>query len=143
MDIPKIADEGILCFAEAKNHIPFSIKRIYYIFGVEKDATRGLHAHKKTLQMLFCIKGEIKIVLDNGFKREEIVLDKPNKGVFLDKLLWHEMADFGKDTLLLVLASDYYKESDYIRDYGEFIKVVNPKKRKVPQHIETAVLKGA
>ena len=118
--IPKIEDEGFLCFAEGQNHIPFPIKRFYYISDVMKGAERGFHAHHETLQVLFCIKGEITLVLDNGERREKFVMKESHKGIFLDKMMWHEMVNFKKDTVLLVVASEYYEESDYIRDYEEF-----------------------
>lgn len=120
VEIPKIEDEGFLCFAESQRSIPFPIKRIYYIFDVADNAVRGKHAHKQTVQMLFCIRGKIKIILDNGFEQEEVVLDKPNMGIYLGKMLWHEMVEFDKDTVLLVVASDFYDEDDYIRSYEEF-----------------------
>jgi oxalate decarboxylase/phosphoglucose isomerase-like protein (cupin superfamily) len=119
--LPHISDEGSLCFAEEENHLPIKLKRFYYIFDVDKGAKRGFHAHKKTKQVLFCIRGSIKIILDNGKKREEIVLTKPNEGIFLDTMMWHEMVDFTKDTMLLVAASEVYEESDYIRDYDTFL----------------------
>ncbi len=123
IEIPKISDEGQLVFTEGKRHLPFAIKRVYYIFDVERGAIRGHHAHKKCQQVLFCIKGKINIVLDNGYEKEELVLDKPNEGIFLDKMMWHEMKDFEANSVLLVFASDYYKEKDYIRDYNNFLKL--------------------
>lgn len=121
IEIPQIEDEGFLCFAEEHSQIPFQIKRIYYIYDVINNASRGFHAHKKTKQVLFCIRGSIKIILDNGQMREEILINKPNQGVFLDKMMWHEMHDFTKDTVLLVTASEKFNESDYIRNYSLFL----------------------
>lgn len=123
IEIPKIQDEGFLCFAEEKKHIPFPIKRFYYIYDVDKGAIRGKHAHKETQQILFCLKGSIKIILDNGKEKEEVFLNNPNQGIFLDKMMWHDMVDFQKDTILFVVASDIYNESDYIRDYNNFISL--------------------
>jgi dTDP-4-dehydrorhamnose 3,5-epimerase-like enzyme len=123
IEIPKIQDEGFLCFAEEKKHIPFPIKRFYYIYDVENGAIRGKHAHKETQQVLFCLKGSIKIILDNGKEKEEIILSNPNQGIFLDKMMWHDMVDFQKDTILLIVASDVYDENDYIRDYDNFISL--------------------
>lgn len=123
IEIPKIQDEGFLCFAEEGKHIPFSIKRFYYIFDVDNGAVRGKHAHKENLQILFCLRGSIKIILDNGIEKEEIILDQPNQGIFLDKMMWHDMTDFKEDTLLLIVANDVYNESDYIRDYETFISL--------------------
>ncbi len=127
IEIPKIKDEGYLCFMEENNHIPFEIKRIYYIFDVIKNAVRGRHTHKETKQVLFCLKGSITVILDNGKEKEAVTLNKPNQGLFLDTMMWHEMVAFKEGTLLMVVASDYYKEDDYIRNYEEFLKEVNRK----------------
>lgn len=123
--IPKITDEGYLSFMESENHIPFSIKRIYYIYDVIRNAVRGKHAHKKTKQVLFCIQGSITIILDNGRDKEAITLNKPNQGLFLDAMMWHEMVAFKKDTILLVVASEIFNEEDYIRNYTDFLKGAN------------------
>jgi mannose-6-phosphate isomerase-like protein (cupin superfamily) len=123
--LPEVNDEGKLSFAESKRHIPFPIRRIYVIYDVINDSVRGKHAHKRTDQLLFCLKGTITIVLDNGKQRKEITLNKPNKGVLLPRMLWHEMKDFSKDTILLVAASEYYKEADYIRNYDAFLDRVH------------------
>lgn len=126
IEIPKIQDEGYLCFMEENNHIPFSIKRIYYIFDVIKNAVRGKHTHKETKQVIFCLRGSITIILDNGRDKEAITLNKPHQGLFLDSMMWHEMVAFKKDTILLVIASDIYKENDYIRSYKTYLEEVNP-----------------
>lgn len=123
--VPLISDEASLCVVEGSHHIPFAIKRFYYILDVDPGAVRGMHAHKKNEQMMFCIRGSVCVVLDNGLKREKIILDKPNQGLFLDAMMWHEMHSFQKDTILLVAASDYFSESDYIRDYQEYKSLVN------------------
>lgn len=124
IEIPKIQDEGYLCFMEGKNHIPFHIKRIYYIFDVIKNAVRGKHTHKQTKQVLFCIRGSITVILDNGKDKEAITLNKPNQGLFLDAMMWHEMVAFKEGTVLLVVASDVYKEEDYIRSYKTYLEEV-------------------
>src|SRR3990167_2039867 len=125
IEVPKIEDEGYLCFMEENNHIPFPIKRIYYIFDVIKNAVRGRHTHKKTKQVLFCIKGSITIVLDNGKDKEAITLNKPNHGLFLDAMMWHEMVAFKEGTVLLIVASDLFKEEDYIRSYKSFLEATS------------------
>lgn len=121
IEIPKIEDEGYLSFMEGNDHIPFEIKRIYYIYDVVKNAVRGMHTHKKTKQVLFCIRGSITIILDNGKEKEAITLNKPNQGLYLDTMMWHEMVAFKEGTVLLVVASEKYEEKDYIRDYQEFL----------------------
>jgi len=114
---------GGLCFAEAKRNIPFAIKRAYWIFNVPSEEQRGSHAHKKTEQVLFCLQGSIKMELDNGVHKDSIILDKPNIGIFLGRMLWHKMSNFKKNTILLILASEFFKETDYIRDYDTFKKL--------------------
>lgn len=118
--IPKISDDCFLYFAQSVDHIPFDIKRVFYITQANTKLPRGFHAHKKTKQVIFCIQGKVKLVLDNGRKRSEILLDKPNIGVFIDKMIWHEMHQFKKDTILLVVASRIFELKDYIRNYGQF-----------------------
>lgn len=124
IDVPKVSDEASLVFAETHKHIPFDIKRIYYILKADDNAHRGKHAHRKLHQVLFCIQGSITMVLDNGTEREEVVLKNPNRGIFIGNYTWREMKNFKKDTILLVLASEYYNESDYIRDYDVFLEEV-------------------
>jgi dTDP-4-dehydrorhamnose 3,5-epimerase-like enzyme len=124
IDIPKIRDDGFLCFAEYPDQIPFEIKRVYYIVSPVKGLPRGKHAHKKTKQILFCIKGSVRMVLDDGRRKGEIVLVSPEKGIILDPLVWHEMLDMNEDTVLLVLASEKYDSADYIRSYEEFKKAI-------------------
>lgn len=123
IEIPRLYDEAYLSFAQENDHIPFPMKRIYYITQVENNAVRGKHAHKKTKQILFCLQGTVNIILDNGNGKETVFLNESNKGLFLDAMMWHEMVDFQKDTILLVIASDIYMESDYIRNYQEFLEI--------------------
>jgi dTDP-4-dehydrorhamnose 3,5-epimerase-like enzyme len=125
ISIPLIKDDCSLCFAQKNDHIPFDIKRVYYILKSKPGISRGLHAHKKLQQVFFCIQGSMKMVLDDGKKRKEVFLNKPNRGILLEPMVWHEMKQIKKDTIMLVLASDVYKESDYIRDYEEFKKLTN------------------
>lgn len=125
VEIPRIIDDCFLYFAQRSDHIPFLIKRIYYILKAHPKKIRGFHAHKKTLQIIFCIQGSIKLILDNGEgKRSETLLNKPNVGVFIDKMIWHEMHDFKKNTILLILASKKFNPADYIRNYEQFKKAI-------------------
>lgn len=122
IQIPLIAGgkRGNLSFCELKKQIPFNIKRVYWIYRVSFKQSRGEHAHKKTEQVLFCLQGSIRMKLDDGIHKDNIILNKPNIGIFLGRMLWHEMKNFQKDTILLILASEFYKEKDYIRDYNTF-----------------------
>ncbi|KAB2823514.1 sugar 3,4-ketoisomerase [Aliivibrio finisterrensis] len=117
-------DRGSLISLEENKNIPFDIKRVYYIFGTEQGVARGFHAHKNLQQIAICVKGSCRFILDNGKCRESIVLDSPSVGLYIDNNKWREMHGFSEDCVLVVLASDYYDEADYIRDYDEFKKAV-------------------
>lgn len=106
---------------EKDSAVPFLFKRIYYIYGVPEQGQRGCHAHKKLQQILFCPYGEIAIQLDDGNEKQEVILDSPNKGLFIGSGIWREMKWLKKNSVLCVAASDYYDESDYIRQYEDFI----------------------
>lgn len=115
--------DGNLVIGEAKKNIPFEIKRVYYINNLfNKVAVRGKHAHKKLEQIIFCINGSFELKLDDGTTKQTITLDNPYYGIRLGPLLWHTMSKFSRDCVILVLANDYYKEKDYLRDYKEFIE---------------------
>ena len=117
-------DRGSLIAIEEGYNAPFDIKRVYYLFDTKKDVERGFHAHKNLKQICIVLKGECTFTLDDGNKREEIVLNNPNKGLYIENLIWREMKDFSSDCVLVVLASEHYDESDYIRDYEVFKKEV-------------------
>ena len=117
-------DRGSLVALESAKNIPFEIKRVYYIFDTKSDVVRGLHAHKDLLQVMVCLKGSCRVVLDDGLITEEIELNSCDKGLVIEKMVWHEMYDFSADCVLLVLANEYYDESDYIRDYDDFLEIM-------------------
>ncbi|WP_318392048.1 FdtA/QdtA family cupin domain-containing protein [Enterobacter sp.] len=117
-------ERGSLVSLEETNNIPFAIKRVYYMYDTKKDTRRGFHAHKKLKQLVVALKGSCRFVLDNGIERVEVVLDNPAQGLLLDSLIWREMYDFSEDCVLMVLADSHYDESDYIRNYEEFAKLV-------------------
>lgn len=112
---------GYLTAIESNISIPFGIKRVYYIYGVKNNISRGFHAHKKLEQILICISGSVKIKSTDGINEDMIELNTPTKGLYIGPFVWHEMYDFSDNAVLLVIASDYYDESDYIRNYSEFI----------------------
>jgi dTDP-4-dehydrorhamnose 3,5-epimerase-like enzyme len=111
---------GSLVAVEAGRTIPFEIRRIYYLFGTQPNVPRGFHAHRALLQLAVCVSGSCRIVLDDGARQEEAMLDRPDRGLLIPKMVWREMHDFSPDCVLLVLASEYYDEADYIRDYEKF-----------------------
>lgn len=105
--------------------VPFEIKRVYYIFGTDPEAVRGKHAHHKLKQVLVCVSGACDIRMDDGKERKTVRLDHPAKGLYIEGLIYHEMLNFSRDCVLLVLADAPYDESDYIRDYHQFLKEVH------------------
>lgn len=115
---------GSLVAIESKREIPFSIKRIYYMYNIKKGATRGGHAHKKLKQFLICINGRCTILLDDSIKKEEVVLSSKTEGLYLPPCVWHEIYDCSEDAIIISIANEYYDESDYIRDYDEFLKYI-------------------
>ena len=122
INFPSLGDErGSLVALEGAKTVPFEIKRVYYIFGTQPGVARGFHAHRKLQQVAVCVIGKCHMVLDDGEKREDVWLDSPNKGLVIGDMVWREMHDFSSDCVLLVLASEHYDESDYIRNYEEFI----------------------
>lgn len=113
---------GKLTPIESKFDVPFEIKRIYYISGVEEGCERGFHAHRKLHQVLICLNGSVKIRVKTPGKEEVFNLNKSYEGLYIGKLVWREMFDFSKDAVLLVLASEYYDESDYIRNFDFYLQ---------------------
>jgi dTDP-4-dehydrorhamnose 3,5-epimerase-like enzyme len=120
MDIPRIADSrGNLAVIE-KDCTPFEIKRVYYLYDVPSDAYRGGHAHKEQLEFLVALSGSFTVILDDGERKQSITLNKPNKGLLIPVGIWRELEDFSSGSVCLVLASDVFEESDYIREYKDF-----------------------
>ena len=125
VDLPSLGDErGGLVAIESNQSIPFDVKRLYYIFSTTNQP-RGFHAHLNLKQLAVCLKGHCRFVLDDGHKKEEVILNSPTQGLYIESLMWREMHDFSEDCVLLVLASEHYDESDYIRDYQDFLKEVH------------------
>ncbi|MBS9784588.1 MAG: FdtA/QdtA family cupin domain-containing protein [Oceanivirga sp.] len=125
-NLTELGDErGKLVALEGLKNIPFEIKRVYYIYGTKLNVARGFHAHKNLQQVAIAVSGSCKMLLDDGVNKEWVTLDSPNKGILINSMVWHEMHNFSEDCVLLVLASEHYDESDYIRDYDEFILEVN------------------
>lgn len=124
IDFPPLGDDrGSLVALEGKKTVPFAIQRVYYLFGTQLGVSRGFHAHRKLDQVAVCVTGRCRMVLDDGQNREEVWLDSSLKAISLPPMVWHEMHEFSADCVLLVIASEHYDESDYIRNYEEFLKL--------------------
>lgn len=125
---PALGDaRGHLVALEANMTIPFIIKRVYYLFNTKEGVSRGYHAHKNLKQVAICVKGSCRFLLDNGISKESVVLNSATIGLIIEGLIWREMHDFSADCVLLVLASEHYDESDYVRDYKNYLELVNAK----------------
>ena len=117
-------ERGQLVALEELRDIPFKVKRVYYLYDTKENVRRGYHAHKCLEQILICIHGSCKILLDNGKEKKIVPLEKPYEGLYVANNMWREMYDFTPGAVLLVLASEHYDEADYIRNYDDFIKMV-------------------
>jgi dTDP-4-dehydrorhamnose 3,5-epimerase-like enzyme len=128
IDLPKITDpRGNLSFIEGGRHIPFEIKRVFYLYDVPTGEDRGAHAHKKLHQFLICLSGSFDVLLDDGYEKQSVHLNRPWKGLHIPPMIWASEVNFDPGSVCLVLASDLYDESDYIRDYQEFLRLANKK----------------
>ena len=120
-DLPKIPDaRGNLTFVEAGRHIPFNIARVYYLYDVPGGASRGGHAHKNLHQVMISMSGSFDVLLDDGKNRTRIHLNRSYIGLYICPMIWRELDNFSSGAVCMVLASDYYDESDYFRDYDSF-----------------------
>lgn len=118
--------DGLLGIIENNKQIPFEIKRVYFIHNLinHEKVIRGKHAHKKLEQALFCINGSCTILVDDGENQKEVELSNSHQGLYLGPSLWHEMKNFQNNCILLVCASDFFSESDYIRNYQDFVEFI-------------------
>lgn len=127
LEFPQNGDErGQLVIVEGKKNIPFDIKRVFYIYGSDKDVVRGQHANRKTEFVLINVAGTSKVSVKDGRGNEAIFcLNRPHTGIYLPTMVWKDMYDFSEDSVLLCLASEHYDPNEYIRDYQKFVEEVN------------------
>jgi dTDP-4-dehydrorhamnose 3,5-epimerase-like enzyme len=125
MKLPIVHDpRGNLTFIEGNRHIPFDIKRVYYLYDVPGGAERGGHAHKNLRQLLIAMSGSFDVLLDDGFTKQTFSLNRSYCGLYIERLIWREITNFSSGAVCMVLASDFYDEADYYRDYDAFITAV-------------------
>jgi dTDP-4-dehydrorhamnose 3,5-epimerase-like enzyme len=125
VELTKIEDcRGSLVPVTAPKDTSFEIKRVYYLYGTPSGVARGFHAHRKLKQILVVVAGSCRVTLDDGHKRIEVQLNDPSKGILIEGMIWRILDQFSENCVLLVLASEPYDESDYIRDYDQFINAV-------------------
>jgi hypothetical protein len=123
IDLPKISDpRGNLTFIEANRHIPFDIRRVYYLYDVPGGAERGGHAHKALSQLIIAISGSFDVVLQDGCITKRYHLNRSYSGLYVCPMIWRELDNFSSGSVCMVIASNDYDESDYFRDYNEYLK---------------------
>jgi len=125
IELSQIKDSrGDLTFVEGGKHLPFNIARVYYLYNVPVDAERGGHAHKELEQVVFALSGKIRMKIDDGKTKSEHWLRDPRKGLYIKNMIWREMDSFSQGAVCMVLASHWYDEVDYFRDYDDFLTAV-------------------
>lgn len=125
IDLPKIQDpRGNLTFIEGREHIPFDIQRVYYLYDVPGGADRGAHAHKQLQQFIVAMSGSFDVILDDGYEQKRFHLNRSYYGLYVCPMMWRYLDNFSSGAVTLVLASRPYDESDYYRDYDEFSRAV-------------------
>jgi dTDP-4-dehydrorhamnose 3,5-epimerase-like enzyme len=123
IEIPKISDpRGNLTFVEQNNHVPFEIKRIFYVYDIPTAESRGAHAHKENEQFMICLSGSLDVCLDDGFEKKTIHLNRPWQGLYIPPMIWASENNFDPGTLYIVLASELYDADDYHRDYEKYLQ---------------------
>ncbi|HVF71504.1 MAG TPA: FdtA/QdtA family cupin domain-containing protein [Chthoniobacterales bacterium] len=115
---------GNLTFVEGQRHIPFDIKRVYYLYDVPSGSARAGHAHKKLEQVVIAMAGSFDVTLDDGFSKTTFHLNRPHEGLYLPAMIWRDLNNFSSGAVCLAIASDAFDESDYFRDYNDFLRAV-------------------
>jgi len=125
VELPKLTDSrGALTYIEAGQHIPFDIRRIYYLYDIPADAHRGAHGHRGLQQLMIALHGSFDVGLDDGRDRQSFHLSNPCCGLFICPKIWRDITNISEGAVCLVLASEFYDESDYYRDYEQFLNAV-------------------
>lgn len=123
IDLPKISEpRGNLTFIEGGRHIPFEIKRVYYLYDVPGGAERGAHGHRSLQQFIVAMSGSFDVVLDDGFDKKTIHMNRSYYGLYVSPMMWRDITNVSSGAVLMVLASEFYDESDYFRDYPQFLE---------------------
>jgi dTDP-4-dehydrorhamnose 3,5-epimerase-like enzyme len=130
LKLPKIHDSrGNITFIESNRHIPFDIKRTYYLYDIPSGAARAAHGHKNLHQFMISISGSFDVMLDDGIEKKLFSLNRPNYGLYIPPMIWRDLDNFSAGSVCMVLASEYYDEMDYYRGYDQFINDIQKAKK--------------
>ena len=125
IELPKISDvRGNLTFVESERHVPFDLKRVYYLYDVPGGAERGAHGHKNLEQFIVALSGSFDVLLDDGHNKKRVQMNRPYYGLYVCPMIWRDITNFSSGAVCVVFASEYYDEADYIRGYGQFLESV-------------------
>jgi|TARA_Y100000996_G_scaffold415474_1_gene410417 dTDP-4-dehydrorhamnose 3,5-epimerase-like enzyme len=125
IELPKISDvRGNLTFVESERHVPFDLKRVYYLYDVPGGAERGAHGHKNLEQFIVALSGSFDVLLDDGHNKKRVQMNRPYYGLYVCPMIWRDITNFSSGAVCIVFASEYYDEADYIRDYDQFLESV-------------------
>ena len=125
LSLPRIDDpRGKLTFIEGGRHLPFDIRRVFYLYDVPTEESRGAHAHRNLHQVLICLSGSFDVALDDGSSKRTVHLNRPWQGLHVPPMIWAAEVNFDPGSVCLVLASDRYDEADYIREYDQYLALV-------------------
>ncbi len=125
IELPKISDvRGNLTFVESERHVPFDLKRVYYLYDVPGGAERGAHGHKNLEQFIVALSGSFDVLLDDGHNKKRVQMNRPYYGLYVCPMIWRDITNFSSGAVCAVFASEYYDEADYIRDYNQFLESV-------------------
>ena len=136
IDLPKVEDQrGNLTFIEGSRHVPFDIKRIYYLYDVPGGSSRGGHAHRELHQFLIAMSGSFDVILDAGRGKQRFHLNRSYYGLYVPPMVWRELDNFSSGSVALALASNFFDESEYIRDYDRFLHEVRSASKPNPNPV--------
>ncbi len=134
IELPKIADHrGNLTFIEGNRHVPFPVRRVYYLYDVPAGAMRGGHAHKKLEQFVIAASGSFTVVIKDGKRRKKFFLNRPHYGLYIPRMVWRELENFSSGSICVVLASEEYDESDYYRDFNDYKRALQREQGAIPR----------
>lgn len=125
IEFPKVTDHrGNLTFIEESRHVPFVVRRVFYVYDIPSGENRGAHAHGRLEQVVICLSGSLEVHMDDGSERRTVRLNRPWLGLYVPPMVWASEGNFDPGTVYIVLASDFYDEDDYYRDYQQFLEAV-------------------